>query len=150
MAQFPRSNGDAGGVAHYDVAQYVNGAAVGVGVTINPHGPAFDYIAIDFGADMTNDEFQTGGPIEAAIRSIQQLATVATYEVQAVQGPSAVRASKFALYPVGIATTAFCAALQADIRALGTISYPDPANPLGPALTYDLSGATVAATTFGA
>ena len=136
MAQFPRTNGDAGGVAHYDVAQYVNGAAVGAGITVNPHGPAFDYIAVDFGADMTDADFQTGGPVEAAIRSIQQLATVATYEVQAVQG-TAVRSSKFALYPVGIATTAFCAALQADIRALGTVG------------GYDLSGATVAATTFG-
>jgi len=137
MAQITRTNGDAGAVANYDVKQYVNGAAVGVGVTINPHGPAFDYIAIDFGADLTDVAFQTGGPIEAAIRSIQQLATVATYEVQAVQG-TPVRGSKFALYPVGVATPAFIAALQADIRALGTVA------------TYDLSGATVAVTTFGA
>jgi hypothetical protein len=136
MAQIPRSNGDAGGVANYDVPQYVNGAAVGVGVTINPQGPALGYIGIDFGADLTDAEFQTGGPIEAVIRTIQQLATVATYEVQAVQG-TAVRASKFALYPAGQVTAAFATALQADIRALGTVD------------GYDLTGATVAVTTFG-
>lgn len=137
MSQFTRTNGDAGAVANYDVAQYVNGAAVGTGVTINPQGPSLSYIGIDFGADLTDAEFQTGGPIEAAIRTIQQLATVATYEVQAVQG-TAVRSSKFALYPAGIATAAFVAALQADIRAIGTVA------------GYDLSGATVVATTFGA
>lgn len=136
MAQIPRTNGDAGGVAHYDVAQYVNGATKGVGVTVNPHGPALSYIGIDFGADMVDADFETGGPVEAVISTIQQLATVATYEVQAVQGTAA-RSSKFALYPVGIATTAFCAALQLDIRALGTVA------------GYDLSGATVVATTFG-
>jgi hypothetical protein len=136
MAQFPRSNGDAGAVANYDVPQYVNGAAVGVGVTINPQGPALGYIGIDFGADLTDVAFQSGGPIEAVIRTIQQLATVATYEVQAVQG-TAIRASKFALYPAGQVTAAFATALQADIRALGTVA------------TYDLTGATVAVTTFG-
>jgi hypothetical protein len=136
MAQFPRSNGDAGGVANYDVAQYVNGATKGVGITINPQGPALGYIGIDFGADMVDADFETGGPIEAVISTIQQLATVATYEVQAVQG-TAVRASKFALYPAGAVTAAFATALQTDIRALGTVA------------GYDLSGATVAVTTFG-
>jgi len=137
MAQFQRVNGDAGGVFHFDVAQYVNGSAVGTGVTINPQGPALSYIGIDFGADLTDAEFQAGGPIEAVIQVIQQLATVATYEIQAVQG-TAVRGSKFALYPVGITTALFIAGLQADIRALGTVA------------GYDLSGATVVATTFGA
>jgi hypothetical protein len=135
MAQFPRVNGDAGGVAHYDVAQYENGSAVGTGVTINPHGPKFDYIAVDFGASLTNAAFQTGGPIEAVISTIQQLATVATYEIAADQTVATVRCSKFALYPVG-GTSA--AALQTAIRALGTVD------------GYDLSGATVVATTFGA
>lgn len=140
MAQFPRVNGDAGAVANYDVKEYENGSAVGVGVTINPHGPAFDYIAIQFGtAAITDADFQTGGAIEAVIRTIQQLATVATYAVQGVQA-SPVRGSKFALYPVGVTSSSvnYIADLQADIRALGTVG------------GYDLSGATVAVTTFGA
>lgn len=136
MAQFDRVNGDAGGVANYDVAQYENGAAVGTGVTVNAHGPALGYIGIDFGADLTDADFQTGGPVEAVLRTIQQLATVATYEVQAVQG-TAVRGSKFALYPAGQVTAAFATALQADIRALGTVG------------GYALGTATVAVTTFG-
>lgn len=136
MAQIIRTNGDAGGVANYDVKQYVNGAAVGAGITVNPHGPAFDYIAVDFGADLTDANFQTGGAVEAVIRSIQQLATVATYEIQAVQG-TAVRGSKFALYPVGVASAAMLAGLQADIQALGTVG------------GYSLATATVVATTFG-
>jgi len=135
MAQFPRVNGDAGGVFHFDVDGYVNGSAVGTGVTVNPQGPKFDYYAVDFGASLTNAAFQTGGPIEAVNSTIQQLSTIATYEIQADQTVATVRCSKYALYPVG-GTTA--AALQTAIRALGTVD------------GYDLSGATVAATTFGA
>ena len=136
MAQFPRVNGDAAGVMNFDVNQYVNGTAPGPGVTVNPQGPGLSYIGIDFGADLVIADFQVNGPIQAVINTIQQLTTIATYEVAAVQG-TAVRSSKFALYPIGVNTAAFVTALQADIRALGTVN------------SYDLSGATVVATTFG-
>ena len=135
MAQFPKVNGDAGGVMNFDVQSYVNGSAVGTGVTINPQGPSFDYYAIDFGANVTNALFQVSGPITTVNSTIQQLTTIATYEIQADQTISTVRSSKYATYPVG-GTTA--AALQTAIRALGTVN------------GYDLSGATVASTTFGA
>jgi hypothetical protein len=134
MAQFQRVNGDAGGVTNFDVNSYVNGSAVGTGVTINPQGPKFDYYAVDFGASLTNAAFQTGGPIESVNSTIQQLTTIATYEIQADQTVATVRCSKYATYPQN-GTTA--AALQTAIRALGTVG------------GYDLSGATVVATTFG-
>jgi len=135
MAGFSRVNGDAGGVFNFDVSGYTNGSAVGTGVTINPQGPGLDYFAIDFGANVTNAQFQSGGCVEAVNRTIQQLTTIATYEIQADHTVSTVRSSKYAVYPKG-GTTA--ADLQTAIRALGTVN------------GYDLSGATVAATTFGA
>ena len=135
MAQFPKVNGDAGGVMNFDVNSYVNGSAVGTGVTVNPQGPGFDYYAVDFGANVTNAMFQVSGPITNVNSTIQQLTTIATYEIAADQTISTVRSSKYATYPVG-GTTA--AALQTAIRALGTVN------------GYDLSGATVASTTFGA
>jgi hypothetical protein len=134
MAQFPQVNGDAGAVMNGDVNSYVNGSAVGTGVTISPQGPSFDYYAIDFGASLTNAAFQTGGPIQFVNSIVQQLSTIATYEVAADQTVGTVRCSKYATYPQN-GTTA--AALQTAIRALGTVD------------GYDLSGATVVATTFG-
>lgn len=135
MAGFSRVNGDAGAVFGADVGSFTNGSAVGTGTTINPHGPKLDYFAIDFGANITNAAFQTGGAIESVNSTIQQLTTIVTYEVQADQTISTVRSSKYAVYPVG-GTTA--SALQTAVRALGTVG------------GFDLSGATVAATTFGA
>lgn len=135
MAGFSRVNGDAGGVFNFDVSSFTNGSAVGTGVTINPQGPGLDYFAIDFGANVTNAQFQSGGCVEAVNRTIQQLTTIATYEIQADHTISTVRSSKYAVYPKG-GTTA--TDLQAAIRALGTVN------------GYDLSSATVAATTFGA
>jgi hypothetical protein len=135
MAQFPRVNGDSGAVMNFDVSGYTNGSAVGTGVTINPQGPGLDYFAIDFGANIVNAQFQTGGCIESVNRTVQQLTTIATYEIAADQTISTVRSSKYAVYPKG-GTTA--ADLQTAIRALGTVN------------GFDLSGATVSATTFGA
>lgn len=135
MAGFSRVNGDAGGVFNSDVNSFTNGSAVGTGVTVNPHGPGLDYFAIDFGANVTNAAFQAGGAVESVNRTIQQLTTIATYEVQADHTISTVRSSKYAVYPKG-GTSA--SDLQTAIRALGTVG------------GYDLSGATVAATTFGA
>jgi hypothetical protein len=112
-----------------------NGDAGLIGTTINPHGPAFDYFAIDFGANLVQSNFASGGAIESVNKTIQQLTTIATYQIAADQTVSTVRSSKYAVYPVG-GTTA--ADLQTAIRALGTVG------------GYDLSGATVVATTFGA
>ena len=134
MAGFSRVSGDAGAVFNADVGSFTNGSAVGTGVTVNPHGPRADYFAIDFGANITNAAFQTGGAVESVNSTIQQLTTILTYEIQADQTVSTARSSKYAVYPAG-GTTA--SALQTAIRALGTVG------------GYDLSGATVAATTFG-
>jgi hypothetical protein len=135
MAGFSRVSGDAGAVFNADVGSFTNGSAVGTGVTVNPHGPRLDYFAIDFGANITNAQFQSGGCVEAVNRTIQQLTTIATYEVAADQTISTVRSSKYAVYPAG-GTTA--ADLQTAVRALGTVN------------GFDLSTATVASTTFGA
>jgi hypothetical protein len=137
MAGFSRVNGDSGAVFVFDSgATGVNGSAVGTGVTVNPQGPGLDYFAIDFGGNITNAQFQSGGAVESVNRTIQQLTTIATYEIQADQtvAAGAVRCSKYAVYPRG-GTTA--ADLQIAIRALGTVN------------GFDLSGATVIATTFG-
>ena len=136
MAGFPRVNGDAGAVFVFAAgATGVNGSAVGTGVSINPQGPGLDYFAIDFGANVTNAMFQASSVVESVNRTVQQLTTIATYEVQADHTISTVRSSKYAVYPRG-GTTA--SDLQTAIRALGTVD------------GYSLAGATVVATTFGA
>jgi hypothetical protein len=138
MAQFPRTNGSAGGVMNVDVAEYENGSAKGVGVTVSSHGPKFTYIAVFFGANLTDAEFQAGGPVEAVHHVIQQRGIIATYEIAAVQDNTAPadvqRCSKYALYPTELDITT----LQSDIRALGVVA------------GYDLTTAEVILSTFGA
>lgn len=164
MSQITRVSGDAAGVANYDVANYVNGLPVGTGVTINPQGPGLSYLAVYFGADLVDADFGVGGPVEAVIRTLQQVGVVATYEAAAIQlntTPADVqRCSKFAMYPAGLIDTEyspgvpFVSGLESAIRALGTIHYADPAGLLSgailPPLSYDLSGAEVIASSFGA
>lgn len=142
MAQFNRVSGDAGAVANYDVANYVNGAPVGTGVTINPQGPSLTYLAVYFGADLVDGDFGVGGPVEAVISVLQQVGVVATYEAAAIQlnttAADVQRCSKFALYPTGL-SAATITALEAQIQAIGTV-----------ANGYDLSTAEVIASSFGA
>ena len=101
---------------------YTSPAATGT--PVNVAGPHLEFFGIDLGADPSG-QLGTSGAIEAVIKTIQQLATVACYQVQA---SGAANNMSVAVYPVGAYTAA---ALQTQIRALGTVN------------GYDLSGATV-------
>ena len=123
MAGFPRINGDAAGVAVYDVASYENGVTTGaVDTPIQPQGPKLEFHVGDLGADPT-DQFGTGGAIEAVLRVFQELSTVYMYQF-----------NSDGTYRVGSYPTAGddAAQLQVAVRALGTVN------------GYSLAAATVA------
>ena len=94
------------------------------GVPTNFMGPALDFFGCDLGADPST-EAEVNGMLQTLLQSIQQTATVAMYQVAATGN---VTNFSVAVFPVAAYTAA---ALQTQIRALGTVS------------GYDLSAATV-------
>lgn len=125
MAGFSRTNGDASGVAVYDVGQYVNGATTGsAGIPVQPAGPKLDFYAGDLGASGVSGQFGPGGAVEAVLRTMTQMSTLHMYQFNN-DGTYRV-----AMYPT---SGDAAAALQTAVRALGTVN------------GYDLSGATVTA-----
>lgn len=124
MAGFTRVNGDASGVAVFDVGQYVNGTTTGsVGIPVQPQGPKLAFFTGDLGADPTA-QFGTGGAIEAVLRTMAAKTTLHMYQF-----------NNDGTYRVAVYPTDGDAAadLQTAVRALGTVN------------GYDLSGATVSA-----
>jgi hypothetical protein len=103
------------------------------GVPTNFMGPKLDFFGCDLGADPST-EAEVNGMLQTLLQSIQQTATVAIYQVAATAN---VTNFSVATFPTGAFNTATdgsnnsAATLQAQIRALGTVS------------GYDLSGATV-------
>jgi hypothetical protein len=124
MAGFSRANGDAAGVVNYDVASRpADGSTAGsAGVPIQPQGPKLDIYTGDLGASGVSSQFDTGGAVEAVLRTMQQMSTVYMYEF-ANDGKFRVL-----MYPTGGDSAA---ALQVAVRALGTVN------------GYDLSAARV-------
>lgn len=103
------------------------------GVPTNFMGPKLDFFGCDLGADPSG-EAGVNEMIQTLLQNIQQTATVAMYQVAATGN-----ATNFsvATYPTGAFNTDTtgsdnsAATLQAQIRALGTVS------------GYNLAGATV-------
>lgn len=123
MAGFTRTNGDASGVAVYDVGAYVNGTTTGsAGIPIQPQGPKLDFYVGDLGATGVQSQFGPNGAVEAVIRVMTSMSTLHMYQFNN-DGTYRV-----AMYPTGGDAAA---ALQTAVRALGTVN------------GYDLSGATV-------
>jgi hypothetical protein len=125
MAQFTRTHGDAQPVFAMDVQ---NGplapTTAAAGTTTNFIGPAMDFFGFDLGAAPT-DQLGVDEMVAQVMVSIEQLSTVMMYAVQATSNTTNM---SVAVYPVGAYTAA---ALQAQVRALGTVN------------GYDLSGAVV-------
>jgi hypothetical protein len=125
MASFTRTNGDASGVAVYDVGTYVNGATSGsAGIPIQPQGPKLDFYTGDLGADGVSGQFGTGGAVEAVLRVMAQMSTIHMYQFNN-NG-----VFRVAMYPTGGDAAA---SLQSAIQALGTVN------------GYNLAGAVVTA-----
>jgi hypothetical protein len=125
MAGFTRTHGDAQPVFAIDTQNGpIASSASANGTTTNFIGPAMDFFGFDLGAAPT-DQLGVDEMVAQVMVSIEQLATVMMYSVSAT---SNVTNMSVAVYPVGAYTAA---ALQAQVRALGTVN------------GYDLSGATV-------
>ena len=125
MAGFTRTHGDAQPVFAIDTLNGpVASTAPADGTTTNFIGPAFDFFGFDLGAAPTN-QLGVDQMVAQVLTSIEQLSTVMMYSVSATANQTNM---SVAVYPVGAYTAA---ALEAQIRLLGTIN------------TYDLSGALV-------
>jgi hypothetical protein len=133
MAGFTRTNGDAQPVFAIDVQNGpVAPSTAANGTTTNFIGPAFDFYGIDLSASVApTDQLGVNEAIAQVLQSIEQLSTVMMYAVQPTANTTNM---SVAIYPVGAygaTTAAGITALQAQIRALGTVN------------GYDLSGAVV-------
>ena len=125
MAGFTRTHGDAQPVFAIDVQNGpVAPNTAANGTTTNLYGPALDFFGFDLGAAPTA-QLGVDEMVAQVMVSIEQLATVAIYAVQATSNTTNM---SVAVYPVGAYTAA---ALQTQVRALGTVN------------GYDLSGAVV-------
>ena len=125
MAGFTRTHGDAQPVFAMDVQNGpVAPSTAADGTTTNFIGPAFDFFGFDLGAAPTT-QLGVDEMVAQVMVSIEQLSTVMMYAVQATANTTNM---SVAVYPVGAYTAA---ALQAQVRALGTVN------------GYDLSGAVV-------
>jgi hypothetical protein len=125
MAGFTRTHGDAQPVFAMDVQNGpVASSTAADGTTTNFIGPAMDFFGFDLGAAPTT-QLGVDEMVAQVMVSIEQLGTVMMYSVAATTN---VTNMSVAVYPVGAYTAA---ALQAQVRALGTVN------------GYDLSGATV-------
>jgi hypothetical protein len=94
------------------------------GTPTNFAGPAYDFFGVDLGADPSG-QAGVNGAIQAVLQNIQQVSTVAMYQVAATANATNL---SLAVYPLSAWTAA---TLQASIRALGTVN------------GFDCTGATV-------
>ena len=125
MAGFTRTHGDAQPVFAMDVQNGpVASSTAADGTTTNFIGPAMDFFGFDLGAAPTT-QLGVDEMVAQVMVSIEQLSTVMMYSVQATANTTNM---SVAVYPVGAYTAA---ALQTQVRALGTVN------------GYDLSGAVV-------
>lgn len=125
MAGFTRTHGDAQPVFAMDVQNGpVAPTTAADGTTTNFIGPAMDFFGFDLGAAPTT-QLGVDEMVAQVMVSIEQLSTVMMYSVQATANTTNM---SVAVYPVGAYTAA---ALQTQVRALGTVN------------GYDLSGAVV-------
>ena len=125
MSGFTRTHGDSQPVFAIDVQNGpVPSTASANGTPTNLFGPALDFFGMDLGAAPTT-QLGVGGAIGAVNQAIEQLATIAIYQVQATAN---VTNMSVAVYPVGAWTAS---SLQTAIQALGTVN------------GYDLTGAAV-------
>ena len=137
MASIPLVSGGSQPVFAIDT---LNGPQLAANTTYAPAntptnfmGPALDFFGIDLGADPSG-QAGVNGAIQTILQTIQQVSTVAIYQVQATAN---VTNMSIATYPVGAFganASVSATTLQATIRALGS-------NVAGTG--YDASGANV-------
>ena len=117
MAKQDRIHGDT--LPVFQIDQNTGPYAVSTGVAVQIAGPRLEFtkIMVRDGSAAVNvaNEMTTGGAVESILRTIEQLATVHFYQVEATTGQISV-----AIYPVGAWDGSTGRDLQVAIRALGT------------------------------
>ena len=119
MAIFLRANGDAQPVFALDIqtgpagAGNANVASLGVGNTVQPQGPKLDFFQITVAGASQSPGQGVNGVVSNVLASIQQLGTVAMYQVDTGNLIS------LAVYPTGaFATTGTTTSQPANISAI--------------------------------
>jgi hypothetical protein len=99
MAIFPKTKGTSQPVFALDTANgSIAGATSLAGLPVQPQGPKLDFFSLTANASI-NTSGNTNGYVGNVISSIQQLATVAVYQVDGQQ-------ISLAIYPTGAYTAA--------------------------------------------
>lgn len=133
MAIQTRVHGDS--LPVFEIDQLAGPGAVSTGVAVQLQGPHLDFFKIiatgGSGAVDIAGEMGTGGAVEVILRSIEQLATVHLFQVEASTGQMSI-----AVYPTGAYTAS---TLQTQLRTLGSSVGVGP---------VDLSVTTVASSAF--
>ena len=117
MASFTRTHGNAQQVMHMDTDNGALSGALGADALVNSAGPAYDFFALvvennsNQAIDLQN-ELDTNEVVEIVLRTIQQTATVAMYQVEDTTAGQI----SLAVYPQGAYTNT---TLTQAIIALG-------------------------------
>ena len=121
MAYFDRVHGDSKPVFQSDTLDPTYSNPTATGTPVNPFGPHLDFFGISLNNGSLVDQMGTGGAVEAVLKCIQQLATVAIYQAEDDNSNNL----SVAVYPVGAWDTG---TLSSAIVALGTVNGFDLTN----------------------
>lgn len=111
MAYITRVNGDAQPVFHLDVANGPVAPSTSLaGQPVQPQGPKLDFFRF-VAANTMNSQGTVNGFVSNAIQSLQQVGTVAMYQVDGV-------ALSVAIYPTGCFANTTVALAQANVAGV--------------------------------
>ena len=115
MAYFDRVHGDSKPVFQSDTLDPTYNNPSATGTPVNLFGPHLDFFGISLGDGSLAGQLGTGGAVEAVLKCIQQLATVAIYQAEDESGSNL----SVAVYPVSAWDAG---TLQTAISDLGTVN----------------------------
>ena len=99
MATFTRTNGDVQPVFALDTANgKIIASTATAGTPVNPQGPKLDFFTLTANTSVAGEQ-GVSEYVDAVLKAVQQIATIATYQVDAAQ-------ISLALYPTGAYTAA--------------------------------------------
>jgi len=98
MAQFTRTNGDFQPLLHLDYPAYTNSGVNTntAGAVVQPQGPKLDFMNVVVANCQAN-----GTVTQTVIRTVEQLATVMIYQINAGSPSAASDNMSLAIYPTG-------------------------------------------------
>lgn len=123
MAIFTRTNGDAQPVFALDTQNGpISSTAISTGIPVQPAGPKLDFFQLAVAGANAAGGMGVNGAVSNVIQGIQQLTTVAMYQVDTVAGSGNTRGFlSVALYDTGTyTTTTLLAAANVTGEVVGT------------------------------